>query len=127
MNIEILFRGKRKDNGEWIESRSILQFVYGAVYLNYRGTWVMVIPETVGQYVGFDDNNGKKIFDGDIARLSGWKPSVMCIGFIEGAFCLCNAKGEYMADIHYINPESSCDSEIIGNIHDNPELLEERK
>lgn len=65
MNKEILFRGKRIDNGEWIESSSIMQLADGTVNL---GSWIInpVIPETVGQFTGEIDRDNKKIFEGDI-------------------------------------------------------------
>ncbi len=127
MNREILFRGKRKDNGEWVESRSILQFDYGAVYLNYRGSWVEVIPETVGQYTGLTDKNGKKIFEGDIVVEKYTKENFGFVGSIQynpnkTDFEIHNPK---TPDI-WINLGCRQDSvSVIGNIHDNADLLEE--
>lgn len=118
MEREILFRGKRVDNQEWLESGSINQTYYNVVYLANNTHWEEIIPETVGQYTGLTDKNGKKIFEGDVVR---------CIG------------GEYFQGYHEINKtivikdvtDVNCiylaeveSVEVIGNIHDDPELLE---
>lgn len=122
---EILFRGKRVDNGEWVEGSLIHQTKFygdpvdhyhilydGEFHIDYYGS-AEVIPETVGQFTGLLDKNGKKIFEGDIVRL------------------YCGIRGTYVMHIldirHGFRPFENrvTEIEVIGNIHDNPELLKE--
>lgn len=108
---EILFRGKRKDNGEWVYGNSVLFFkettkIYGEL-VQWRE--VEVIPETVGQYTGLTDKNGKKIFEGDI------------IAYGDDRY-LVNFGDGYFSPFDFIC-EDEC--KVIGNIYDNPELLGE--
>ena len=131
---EILFRGKRIDNGEWVEGGLISVACCGkpATYsimpttptsCNYS-----VIPETVGQYTGLTDKNGNKIFEGDI--LSAYfddlfpdSESILVVGNNGFAFTLkcrdCEPEIIDNTDIPYFKDNF----EVIGNIHDNPELL----
>ena len=123
---EILFRGKRKYTGEWVEGG--IMFINGYAFIMPAGTGsVEVIPETVGQYTGLVDRNGKRIFEGDIVRdhyFDGLHPitETKYNGLVKyGAFnCSC-CEGVYgwefdNGDIR--NPEGYI---VIGNIHDNPE------
>ena len=131
MNREILFRGKRIDTGEWI---------YGDVQQNVDAVKIreqeqsiqriaksfVVIPETVGQYTGLTDIHGVKIFEGDIieAHLDELFPDLAITLIV-----VWSDYGWFGRDM-----EGNVDSlerkwvsdffEIIGNIHDNPELLE---
>ena len=83
-----------------------------------------VDKKTVGQFTGLLDKNGKEIYEGDIVHLDSWKPNAMQIKFIEAAFCLADENGEYLGDIHYIQHAQVNQCTVLGNIHDNPELLE---
>lgn len=122
---EILFRGKRVDSGEWVDG-DLLNHDNRVGIHNQLGDGKMnvidVDPETVGQYTGLKDSTGKLIFEGDIAKTSlGWAYEV---GFDseDGRFLgyYRNPIGETY--ICYVGREPK--ATIIGNIHDNPELLE---
>ena len=125
---EILFRGKRVDNGEW---------VYGAYYglcrmTNKAGDFgyahlmrqsndeplYRVDPETVGEYTGLTDKNGKRIFEGDI--LSDGDDTYKVV-FEDGIFQIDNS--HYITGL-YVAIHTEKIDEVIGTIYDNPELLE---
>jgi hypothetical protein len=120
---EILFRGKRYDNGNWVEGYLIHDEVCNT-HIPYIGYLfgddidvAEIILGTVGQYTGLTDKNGKKIFEGDALNIDG---TVFICYWDDGnlEFGLKNKKESigmaYMAVY---------DAEIIGNIHDNPEVL----
>ena len=77
-NREILFRGKRKDNGEWVEGFYFENFdkcyIMSTKYLDNPITKFIfeVIPETVGQYIGLPDKKDKKIFEGGYRQRTWW-------------------------------------------------------
>ena len=118
---EILFRGKCVDNGEWVEG-----FMYSQhfplefrddFYIRCYDTDYLVIPETIVQYTGFTDKNGVKIFEGDIVDYI----SSDVIGNPKTGTIIVEDMTDYDTMI-YLN--HSDELQIIGNIHDNPELLE---
>lgn len=146
MTREIRFRGRRLDNRQWVyghyfttpltdENSGVAQG-YGWCFLSdgttrhcisQDGVAFVVEPSTVGQYTGLKDKNGKEIYEGDVV----------------GAFCdtqrfeikYCEERGGYFLDSVVLcggaEPAPEClgnlldTVEVIGNIHDNPELLEE--
>ena len=126
---EILFRGKTLLD-KWIEGDLLQYLDWGKVYIaqHYTGAGGQeVIPETVGQYTGLTDKNGKKIFEGDIVSTDLERPYNIVV-FRDGCFMFnCNDGDQDYYDImlpilrsehtHYEY------GEVIGNIYDNPELL----
>lgn len=115
---EILFRGKRTDNGEWVEgyldADKAKKLVFIRTPREIHTDVNMVDPDTVGQYTGLTDKNGKKIFEGDVV-LDADEPC-------EIVFEDCCWKEIYKGDWwSFINEDDIV--EIIGNIHDHPELL----
>lgn len=126
---EILFRGKRIDSGEWVDGgykHEKIGKYYTAVFIVEHltsGVWEnhRVDPATVGQYTGLNDKNGKKIFEGDIVAQPVCKYTVE---FDGGAFFLVpiSAHNPYGCPLQLIG--FGIMFEVIGNIHDNSELLE---
>lgn len=126
---EILFRGKRMDNGLWIEG-CLRQYPNGnaGICCKHMRHTFRVDPETVGQYTGLTDRNGQRIFEGDIVRfwssyyeeLTG-DPCVVEYGVFNCSCC----EGVYGWQFKGGNIRYSEDYIIIGNIHEEPELLKE--
>lgn len=162
----ILFRGKDKDDGKWYEG-AYRQYedinycfkedydrhpenTHHTIIFSHPGDWNMpnrhlqaeVLPETVGQYTGLQDKNGKRVFEGDICKVvyldrrcnsSGEHydaENVITeeVAFYKGTFCF----KVTVEDITMYRPigfevyekQKIKYFEVIGNIHDNPELLE---
>ena len=122
---EVIFRGKRTDNGESPGEFNAVPHIVYIDYLNEYGDIgeisTPVIPETVGQFTGLTDKNGKRIFEGDI--VTGYFNHEKIVGYV---FYGGNAQFFIQRDgIYGIGLDNSdCWLEVIGNIHDNPELLE---
>ena len=138
---EIWFRGKNPDNGKWYEGvyspynwdffgmkSEIPQIIILSEDKYLDGKWIEVIPETVGQYTGLTDKNGKKIFDGDIlsAHFDESYPddeTLLLVGNNGYAFTL---KEEDSAPEIINNDDMRFFDEtfvVIGNVHDNPGLM----
>ena len=156
---ETLFRGKPVNKADYTLYEGIYKadvfsngFVYGSLIVkgkkhyicigvagtklnclinNATVTLVEVIPETVGRYTGVTDDNGKKIFEGDILGITNCDPDYSYITkvYLECNTLCVNVEGQDYdyTSIGFANDiwDDECDDvEIIGNIHDNPELLE---
>ena len=131
---EILFRGKRLDNGEWVYgfySMQNLNHGFVPVIIQFDGGSTMpaaVIPETVGQYIELKDKNGIKIFEGDILHcISRFDRANMVVLFEEGEFRLVLCEKYLSYEMGGGFSHVGCfEKKVIGNIYDNPELLEEK-
>ena len=131
---EILFRGKRKDNGEWIyggiyyqkadEVKEDAVYIIGGS-LNDVGVAYEVIPETVGQCTGLKDKKSKKIFKGDIIYCKSRLDSANMVVIFEcGQFRMILSENYYSYQTNIGFYDINCfDKEVIGNIYDNVELL----
>lgn len=145
---EIIFRGQTRRNGEmvWMDGKKVpSNWVYGGA-LQGTGSFSIiygcndvddkhasnlekhvVYTDTLGQYTGLTDKNGKKIFEGDIVSTDIARPYLI-VEFRDGCFMFnCNDGGEDYYDIMLPigkEPHNKYEyGEVIGNIHDNPELL----
>ena len=125
---EILFHGKRADNGEWVEGDLLQIKYYNKPIIECKimpqtpvSSAYPVLPETVGQYTGLTDRNGKRIFEGDIVRYGDTIHQVVFEQRNTTAyFGLIYSEIETMPFGYYQDLKQI---EVIGNIHDNPELL----
>ena len=86
--------------------------------------WVNCDTLVLMQYTGLKDKNGVEIYEGDIVRAHSHKPTNFKIEFIEGGFCATRNGVKYPIDINHFYPSIGCTIEVIGNIYENPELLE---
>lgn len=140
---EILFRGKRKDNGEWICGGLICHLEFEKFYIvnesikqdNATGCFIdyyfEVDPETVGQYTGLTDKNGNKIFEGDILKCLTDDFVGTVIYNKNTASFIVEIKDSNSEFFHYSSlnkgditrPLQLQETVSVGNIHDNPELL----
>lgn len=134
---EILFRGKEKHHHKWVEGW-YCPSVFGMFPPDpaivpkedaNNGYWhpEMIVGETLGQYTGLTDKNGKKIFEGDICQIKG-------ISYLDETPFVVEwneeFSGWYWKNLDFasatdtITAEIAETSKVIGNIHDNPELLQ---
>ena len=128
---EILFRGKRLGIGEWVEGyffkaklyrsdAELCEFI-SVPHPEIKGMSsddFLVIPETVCQFTGLTDKNGTKIFEGDIVKIGSFMPGA------DDWVCAIEWYYSLFEEYKYVW-NTKC--EVIGNIHDNPELMEDSK
>lgn len=150
---EILFRGKRKDNGEWIEGIPIktydteiginLPLRYNPKNITLMNNdrvllccamddsayfdtedYPIIDDETIGQYTGLKDKNGTRIFEGDVVACNqSGSCGISVIIYDNSAFYTIPLDGNILERTLWDYWYNDWDIEVIGNIHDNPELL----
>lgn len=139
----ILFRGKRKATGEWVQGDLYTHPEVGHTIIDHRepihqndGVYLgtKVIAETVGQYIGVYDKNAVKQFEHDILKVTWTTESTRGYFQLSDAWC----EHEVICVIQYVKDRFACigkdgkqvsfksdaKREVIGNLHDNPELME---
>lgn len=130
---DILFRGKRTDNGEWVKGGIVHQTnFYGDPWDAWFiidgedgpkdfdiGSEYRVDPDTVGQFSGHTDRNGKPVFEGDIVK---WKRGIV-VSTVQVSYWgrwVLRYRDTVYRELYGID---ASELEVIGNVHDNPELL----
>ena len=135
---EILFRGKRVDNGKWVYGVPVIGITSGVfmVWIESeakRGELSIrdvvkqaeVLPETVGQYPGLKDKNGKEVCEGDVVRYLNSIESGNGVVIFDTCAFLFNWIDINETDSLLRHFQCSKELEVIGNIHDNQELMGE--
>lgn len=140
MQDRYLFRGKRIDNGEWVIGNCINDGVTGQVFIHTVGNSVNesdkvgeegclqfvafeVAPATICQCTGLKDKNGNLIWENDIVSYCDCTKEDYVIAWEQNKACF--EYQEYSCSMMNFDELSGCEVEVIGNIFDNPELLEE--
>lgn len=129
---EILFRGKRADNGlDWVEG-GILQTEDGFIIVQLddkrKLTAYDVVPETIGQFTGLTDRNGKKVFEGDICKYGYDDEYVGELFYDVFEFSITEIDIENVLSLLVFDRKKEewfFQGVVVGNVHDNPKLLKQ--
>ena len=139
---EILFRAKRLDNNQWVEvyyvrhqkrmlcpicdelkKEDVDHFIFFDGFADWNMPqdlmYTKVNPDTLGQYIGMVDNRGHKIFEGDILNVMGYE------GVLTAKWWILHCGFGFGKGTLYCDETESNMIEVVGNIYDNPELMEE--
>lgn len=139
---EIKFRGKRIDNNEWIYGNYVelngIHFIIPKDSAETPSIQYEIIPETVGQFTGLTDKNGKEIYEGDIVNAEYYNHNMkncklrQVVCFERGMFVFktFNLDTEEMECTYHYSPlymnQAPNNFEVIGNIHDNKKLIKNK-
>ena len=139
MQDRYLFRGKRIDNGEWVIGNCIDDGVTGQVFIHTVGNSVNesdkvgeegclqfvafeVAPSTICQCTGLKDKNGKLVWENDIVEYRDCTTERYVVAYENDKACF--EYQQYGCSIMNFDEMSSVEVEVVGNVFDNPELLE---
>lgn len=132
---EVLFRAKT-DNGEWVEGfyvkcrrhHYILPIYDNQGFDERYADWIEVEEETICQYTGLTDKNGRMIFEGDVLRFVNRHNNhkwLCTVEFLKGDFICRYIEHDGFGECnHFCSWHEKVEWEVIGNVFDNPELLE---
>ena len=138
MNREILFRAKKADGGEWVEEYVVQRYGEWFIYdINNSDTCrqnnYLIDEDTICQYTGLTDKNGKKIFDGDVVKDSAGVCGEVKFGLYSAGFSIPDTNQGFYIEF----PEESLYRKelgywenkvvVIGNIHDKSEQQKDQR